>query len=87
MADKQNSPYVIDGTIELKESSENIVDVLAGSEDAQSSYIPEIGCTGVGAAACKDGCISGCKESSKTGSDCSQSCKESCKRSCKERKS
>ena len=67
----------------LKDASTEITDVLAGTEELFSAYPPEVACSGVGAAACKDGCISGCKDSSKTGGNCSESCLEGCKNGCK----
>lgn len=68
--------------IVLSDDIENVADILAGSETLESAYIPEISCTGVGGAACKEGCISGCKYSAKTGQDCSESCKSGCQEGC-----
>lgn len=69
--------------IVLENDIENVADVLASSENNNSVYIPGVACSGVGAAACKYGCVSGCKDSNKTGGNCSESCQEGCKESCK----
>ncbi len=68
--------------IVLNDDIENVADILASSETLESSYVPEISCTGIGGAACKEGCISGCKDSGKTGRDCSDSCKDGCQTGC-----
>lgn len=68
--------------IVLSDDIENVADILASSESLESAYIPEISCTGVGGAACKEGCISGCKNSTKDGRDCAQSCKDGCQDGC-----
>lgn len=64
----------------------DVRDILAGTLDSRVYYGSldvEVACNGVGAAACKEGCVSGCKDSSKSGGDCSKSCKEGCMEGCK----
>lgn len=64
--------------------SMDVRDVLAGTMETRD-YYGSIGvaCSGVGAAACKDGCVNGCKDSAKSGGNCSEACKEGCKVSCR----
>ena len=66
-------------------SLEDVRDILAGSSMSEESYgAPEVSCSGVGAAACKESCISGCKESNKAGVVCTEACKPSCLNGCKD---
>lgn len=67
--------------INLEEANVEITDILSGSDDIIGDY-SEIGCTGIGAAACKESCISGCKDNPKSGT-CQASCMEGCKDGCK----
>ncbi|MDE5561211.1 MAG: hypothetical protein K2J00_05335 [Bacteroidaceae bacterium] len=68
--------------IVLGSEIENVADILSSSEESHDIYVPEVGCTGVGGAACKDGCIGGCKDVTKTGGVCSTDCQPGCKESC-----
>lgn len=71
--------------ITVSTGKRGILDVLAGTMDFNNYYgSAEISCTGVGGAACKDGCVPGCKDSAKSGGDCHIACKEGCQESCKQ---
>ena len=76
MDNKELTPIV------LGNDFDNVADILAGSESFFNGYTPEIACTGVGGAACKESCISGCKDRPKTGGNCDASCKGVCKDGC-----
>lgn len=63
----------------------DVRDVLAGTMSSRTYYGSlDMACSGVGAAACKEGCVSGCKDSSKSGVDCYKACKEGCMSGCKD---
>lgn len=68
--------------IVLENDIDNVADILAGSEIIDNIYIPDIACGGVGASACKEGCLGGCKDTQKKGRDCSESCKSGCQEGC-----
>lgn len=70
--------------IAFSDDYENVEDVLAGTEEQDNVYGPEIACAGVGGAACKEGCVSGCKNGQKKGNDCTKTCKPGCAEGCKE---
>lgn len=68
--------------IVLQDGCGDMADVLAGSGEMDSAYFPEVSCSGLGGAACKEGCLSGCKGTDKTGPACAQSCKPGCSEGC-----
>lgn len=71
--------------ISVTNSFSNVRDVLAGTLDFLDYYGSlGVACSGVGAAACKEGCVGGCKDSSKNGVNCQVACKEGCMEGCKD---
>lgn len=70
-------------TIIVSPAPMDVRDVLAGTMDSRGYYGSlEVACGGVGAAACKEGCVNGCKDSSKSGGNCQSACKEGCQDGC-----
>lgn len=70
--------------ISVSPATMDVRDILAGTLDSRGYYGSfDVACSGVGAAACKEGCVSGCKDSSKSGGNCQQMCKEGCSEGCK----
>lgn len=70
--------------ISVSPATTDVRDILAGTLDSREYYgLPEIACSGVGGAACKEGCMGGCKNSPKNGEVCQQACKDGCAEGCK----
>lgn len=50
--------------ISVSPATMDVRDILAGTLDSRGYYGSlDVACSGVGAAACKEGCVSGCKDS------------------------